>query len=131
MRKAHPLFSFNNFYLFIYFWLRWVFTAARVFSGWGEQGPPSSCGECSFSLQWHLHCKAQTPGPVLSGKPSHFMVERQLIRWLSGKESASQCRRHRRCRFDPWVGKILEEEMITHCNILAWRTPWTEEPGGL
>ena len=25
----------------------------------------------------------------------------------------------------------LEKEMTTHCNILAWRIPWTEEPGGL
>ena len=25
----------------------------------------------------------------------------------------------------------LEEGMATHSNILAWRTPWTEEPGGL
>ena len=25
----------------------------------------------------------------------------------------------------------LEEEMATHCNILVWRTPWTEKPGGL
>ena len=24
----------------------------------------------------------------------------------SGKESACQCRRHRKCRFTPWVGKI-------------------------
>ena len=31
-----------------------------------------------------------------------------------------------RCEFDPWVGK-----MATHSNILAWRIPWTEEPGGL
>ena len=23
----------------------------------------------------------------------------------------------------------LEEEMITHSSILAWRIPWTEEPG--
>ena len=22
-------------------------------------------------------------------------------------------------------------EMATHCSILAWRIPWTEEPGGL
>ena len=29
-----------------------------------------------------------------------------LPRWLSGKESACQCRRHRRHGFDPWVGKI-------------------------
>ena len=27
---------------------------------------------------------------------------------------------------DPW-----EKEMATHSDILAWRIPWTEEPGGL
>ena len=25
----------------------------------------------------------------------------------------------------------LEEDMTTHSSILAWRVPWTEEPGGL
>ena len=25
----------------------------------------------------------------------------------------------------------LEKEMATHSYILAWRIPWTEEPGGL
>ena len=25
----------------------------------------------------------------------------------------------------------LEKEMATHPSILAWETPWTEEPGGL
>ena len=25
----------------------------------------------------------------------------------------------------------LEERMATHSSILAWRIPWTEEPGGL
>ena len=25
----------------------------------------------------------------------------------------------------------LEEEMATHSRTLAWRIPWTEEPGGL
>ena len=29
-----------------------------------------------------------------------------LARWLSGKESACQCRRWKRCRFDPWLGRI-------------------------
>ena len=24
-----------------------------------------------------------------------------------------------------------EEEMATHSSILAWKIPWTEEPGGL
>ena len=25
----------------------------------------------------------------------------------------------------------LEKEMTTHSSIPAWRSPWTEEPGGL
>ena len=48
--------------------------------------------------------------------------------WLSGKESVCQSRRH---TFDPWLGRPLEKEMATHSRILAWRIPWTEEPGGL
>ena len=35
-----------------------------------------------------------------------------------------------------WVQSLgqedpLEEEMATHSSILAWKTPWTEEPGRL
>ena len=33
-------------------------------------------------------------------------------------------------RFLGWEDP-LEEEMATHSSILAWRIPWTEEPGGL
>ena len=55
----------------------------------------------------------------------------------AGKESACQCRRCGRLRFDPWVGKTTppphnpptEEGMASHSSILAWRIPWTEEPG--
>ena len=33
---------------------------------------------------------------------------------------------------DLWGGKILlVEEIANHSSILAWRIPWTEEPGGL
>ena len=35
-----------------------------------------------------------------------------------------------RLRFDnDWEGS-LEEIIATHSSILAWRIPWTEEPGG-
>ena len=37
----------------------------------------------------------------------------------SGKESTCQCRRHKRCRFDPWVGKV------------PWRKAWQPTPGYL
>ena len=31
----------------------------------------------------------------------------------------------------PESGRSLQEEMATHSSILAWRIPWTEEPGRL
>ena len=37
----------------------------------------------------------------------------------------------KRHRFDPRIGKTPEEGMATHSSILAWRIPWTEEPGRL
>ena len=39
-----------------------------------------------------------------------------LPRWYSGKESACQCKRHKRCVFDPWVSKI------------PWRRKWQPTP---
>ena len=33
--------------------------------------------------------------------------------------------------FYPWAGKIPLKGMETHSSILAWRIPWTEEPGRL
>ena len=33
-------------------------------------------------------------------------------------------------RFPGWEDP-LEKGMATHSSILAWRIPWTEEPGGL
>ena len=39
-----------------------------------------------------------------------------LPRWQNGKESTCQCRRCKRHRFDPWVGKI------------PWRRKWQPTP---
>ena len=37
---------------------------------------------------------------------------------------------------ETWIQSLgqedpLEKGMATHSSILAWRVPWTEEPGGL
>ena len=47
---------------------------------------------------------------------------------LDGKESA--------CNQETWVQSLGQEDPLekgeaTHSSILAWRIPWTEEPGGL
>ena len=36
--------------------------------------------------------------------------------------------------WETWVGSLgwkdpLEKEMTTHSSILAWKTPWMDEPG--
>ena len=50
--------------------------------------------------------------------------------WLSAKES--ECNAMQETWFNLLNQEdILEDEMATHSSILAWRRPWTEEPGGL
>ena len=53
---------------------------------------------------------------------------RSFPRGSAGKESASSAGDLGLSLFqdDP-----LEKEMAAHSSILAWRIPWTEEPGGL
>ena len=45
------------------------------------------------------------------------MVKNLLAMWKTGVLSLGQ-------------EDSLENEMATHSSILAWRIPWTEEPGG-
>ena len=57
------------------------------------------------------------PMPGFVNKLSLELSHSHLLpRWLSGKESACQCRRCRRRRFDHWVGK------------LPWRWKWQPTP---
>ena len=45
-----------------------------------------------------------------------------LPRCLSGEESTWHCRRRKRVRFDPWVGKMpWSRKWQPHPSILAWR----------
>ena len=49
----------------------------------------------------------------------------------SGKELTCQTGDLRDMGFIPRWERSPEEEMAAHSNILAWKVPWTEEPGGL
>ena len=59
-------------------------------------------------------------GPCL---PSGVSLVTQSVKNLPAKQEA--CVRFL-VREDP-----LEKEMVTCSSILAWKSPWTEEPGGL
>ena len=63
-----------------------------------------------MSLPWHLEI-IRCSRFCLGGKESSAIQETQL-QSLGGE--------------DP-----LEKGMATHSSFLAWRIPWTEEPGGL
>ena len=48
----------------------------------------------------------------------------------------AQTVKHLPTMWETWVRSLgredlLEQEMATHSSILAWKMPWTEEPGGL
>ena len=48
-----------------------------------------------------------------------------------GKESTCNARDTGNAGLIPGQEDPLEEDMATHSSILAWRIPWTEEPGGV
>ena len=52
----------------------------------------------------------------------------ELPRELSGKNPPAM--QETQVRFLGW-DDLLEKEIATHSSILAWRIPWTEEPGRL
>ena len=48
----------------------------------------------------------------------------------------AQIVKHPPTTWETWVQSLdqedlLEKEMATHSSTLAWKIPWTEEPGGL
>ena len=49
----------------------------------------------------------------------------------SGNKPACLWRRCKRCGWSLARENPLEESMVTHSNVLAWKTPWTEKPGWL
>ena len=75
-----------------------------------------------------LYCTLERRNPALPTRTStHFLNFRQLVLTVStvvrhfpggasAKEPACQCRRHKRCGFYPWFGKI------------PWRRAWQPTP---
>ena len=61
-----------------------------------------------------------------------FSTTKQALGFPHGSEGKSICLQCGRPGINPWIGKIpLEKEMATHPSTLAWKIPWTEEPGSL
>ena len=57
-------------------------------------------------------------------------------RLINGASLVAQMVKRLPAMWETWVRSLgqedsLEKEMATHSSILAWKIPWTEEPGRL
>ena len=83
------------------------------------------------SETWHFYVLlAETEYSLIRGQAlSVFEMYTNDLGFSGGSDrKESTCKRR---GFDPWVGKVKEKGTATHSGILAWRIPWTEEPGSL
>ena len=94
--------------------------------------PDSSVGKEST-------CNAGDPGSIPgSGRSAGEGIGYPLqYSWSSPVAVAvAQLEKNLPAMWETWVRALgwedpLEKEKATHSSILAWRIPWTEEPGGL
>ena len=71
-------------------------------------------------------------GTLLSTLKSLSYLALDFPGGTSGKESTCQCRRHKKCGFDPWVGEIpWSRKWEATLVFLPGKIPWTEEPSRL
>ena len=64
------------------------------------------------------------------------LVNRRLVNNLLGASLVAQMVKNLPATQKTWVRSLswedpLEKQIATHSNILAWKIPWTEEPGRL
>ena len=86
-------------------------------SAWGKQAQPhhGSLAAVACSVVWIQTYYYQSPAVSIANKIIHGISQSHIHRFeLSSLQE-----------------EALEEEMATHASILAWRIPWTEEPGRL
>ena len=101
-----------------------VFNWTTINPGNGAPQPSSGrMAQSSISMHLNIHCDQGQWVKWNDERSSSFLIFSISVshggghpRWLSDKESAYQCRRHRRCEFNPWVTKI------------PWRRKWQPAP---
>ena len=84
--------------------------------------PPSTLPVC-LGIIASLKADSRRDSPAVS----EFLIDSTSL----GKEPTCQWGRHKRRGFDPWVRRSSGGGCGNHTSVLAWRIPWTEEPGRL
>ena len=91
--------------------------------------PSCLCPGCSLNSESPSPSPHENPTQASKDRLKGHCIHCQgLPRWLSNKESTCQAGDMGSL---PWSGRYPGEGNGTHSSILAWRLPWTEEPGGL
>ena len=86
-------------------------------------------------LHLHVKCNKQTNRKsMLQGKKKWLPKEEGLGSgpngWMGSKDTNLQLP-NKSCGYKCIAWWLLEKAMATHSSTLAWKIPWTEEPGGL
>ena len=112
-----------------------------LYSPWNSPGQNTGVGSLSL-LQGIFPTQDQTRvSCIVGGFFTNWAIREAPILWLPSYLShiyslAAQRLKRLSAMWETWVRSLgwkdpLEKEMATHSSILAWRIPWTKEPGGL
>ena len=71
----------------------------------------------------------QRPENKAPGQPNVFLVSALASQWLLWASLVAQTVKNLPAMWETWVWS--QDGRWSHSSILAWRIPWTEEPGGL
>ena len=85
---------------------------------------------------WALSSTASTRNNLRESFKGHFQCNFCTASFLFWASLIAQMVKNLPAMQGTWVRSLgwedpLEKTMATHSSILAWRIPWTEEPGGL
>ena len=97
----------------------------------------------STFFSWHHHTQISACNRVyfiIISRPIYLKKKKKnecyTCKWEMGASLMAQMVKNLPAMQEAWVQFLgqedhLEKGMATHSSILAWRIPWTEEPGGL
>ena len=77
------------------------------------------------------HTPPPAPASLLLAAFTTFTIIYKHLNFPGGSDGNESASNARDPGMIPGSEDPLENEMVTHSSILAWRIPWTEEPGRL
>ena len=94
-------------------------------------------GDCSHEIKKRLLLERKVMinlDSILKSRDITLPAKVHLVKAMASL--VAQRLKHLPPMWETWVRSLgredpLEKEMVTHSSILAWRSPWTEELGGL